>query len=44
MSFLREYLVRILTIGFEEPDWHWKYSTAQLWRWHEERRAHRSSR
>ncbi|MGW1436929.1 hypothetical protein ACWD7M_16965 [Streptomyces griseus] len=38
MSYLRAYLVRRLTWGFESEDWHWKFSTAQLWRWHEDAR------
>lgn len=41
MSFLRAYLVKRLALPYlhdEMPDWHLTYSTAQLWRWHEERR------
>jgi hypothetical protein len=36
MSFLRAFLVRVHTYGFEDPDWHERYSTAQLWRWYEQ--------
>jgi hypothetical protein len=44
MSFLRAFLVRQLTIGFENPDWHREYSTAQLWRWYEQLDPDRSGR
>ncbi|MFE4863288.1 hypothetical protein [Streptomyces sp. NPDC056670] len=40
MSYLRAFLVRCFTLGFESEseDWHEKHSTAQMWRWYEESR------
>lgn len=36
MSFLRVFLVKQLSLPFDSPHWHEKYSTARLWRWYEQ--------